>query len=250
MNLLRWWWQAWDWRKAWQTPTPPPRSVPLDLCQSRLEVWQFAKDPARDPRRAWILTSLRQVLGEPNTTSMAAFHQDRLAAHVEVATNRDNGKKNAWRVIQAKLAAQAILEDASEDMDVWVLEHTTLAPGVRVHHKRGTWTLFEDAPALMLSAEMLAHAALWLWAIKQRELSQRPALSPLRASLAQGREAMDKALDGMFWDWAGVMDVVDTLHRIAHPVEPYFLPESPWYSTAPERQKAWLDIQGTFGEPD
>ena len=248
MNLLRWWWQAWDWRKAWQTPTPPPRSVPLDLCQSRLEVWQFAKNPAHEPRPAWILSGVRHGLGDCSSVSMGAFHQDRLAAHIHGLTNRSDGKSHAWDVKQAQLAAQAILDAADHDMDLWVLEHTTQAKGVRVHHKRGTWTLFEDAPQLMLSAEMLAQAGRWLWAIKQRELSQRPALSPLRASLAQGREAMDKALDGMFWDWAGVMDVVDTLHRIAHPVEPYFLPESPWYSTAPERQKAWLDIQGTFGE--
>lgn len=247
MNPLGGLWKAIDWRKAWQTPAPLPRSVPLDLAQSRLEVWQFAKNPARDPRQAWISNSTRQALADPPSFNMGAFHRDRLAAHIHGLTNRGKGKSDAWSVGQAQRAAQAILEAADEDMDVWVLEHTTQAKGVRGHHKDGTWTLFENAPQRMLSAEMLAQAGRWLWAIKQRELSRRPAMHPLRASLALGREAMDQVLDGMAWDWNAVMDVVDTLHHIAYPVEPYFLPDSPWYSTAPIRQKAWLDIGGTFG---
>lgn len=247
MNLLGWWWRAWDWRTAWKTPAPLPRSVPLDLCQSRLEIWNFAKAPTREPRRSWLSSEARKTLGDINTDSMSAFHQDHLAAFIEVVTSRDNGKKNAWGVQQAQEVVKQVLDHSPSDMDVWVLEHTTHAAGVRVHHRRGTWTLFEDAPLRMLSAEMLAQAALWLWAIKQRELGNRPSLSPLRTSLGQGPEAMARALETMTWDWAGVMDVVDTLHHIAHPVEPYFLPSSPWYSPTPDQQKSWLNISGTYG---
>ena len=139
-----------------------------------------------------------------------------------------------------------IMAEAPRCMDVWVLEHTTRASGVRVHHASGSWILFPNTPAGVSSSPMLAQAGHWLWAIKRRELVKRQRLSALRQSLAQGPEALEQALASMAWDWSAVMDVIDAIDAITHPVDPYFAPDSPWYSSAPERQKAWLGTEGTF----
>lgn len=225
--------------------------LPTHPDQARLEVWHFARDPNLRPTRPWVSLEARKLLGERvSTRSLAAFSNDQIAAHLEVLTSSGFGGHasfhEAWSVDQARQVALLAMAEAPRCMDVWVLEHTTRASGVRVHHASGSWTLFPNTPAGVSSSPMLAQAGHWLWAIKRRELAKRPPLSALRQSLAQGPEALEQALAAMAWDWSAVMDVIDAIDAIAHPVDPYFAPDSPWYSSAPERQKAWLGTEGTF----
>ena len=251
MNLLDRWWRAVDWRTAWKTPAPDVDCLPAHPDQARLEVWQFARDPNLRPTRPWVSLEARKLLGERvSTRSMAAFFNDQSAAQIEVLTSSGFGGhvsfKEAWSAEQARKAALMIMAEAPRGMDVWVLEHTTQASGVRVHHVSGSWTLFPNSPVRVSSSPMLAQAGRWLWAVKRRELAKRPALSALRQSLAQGPDALDRALTSMAWDWSAVMEVIDAIDAITHPVEPYFATDSPWYSSAPEQQKAWLGTEGTF----
>lgn len=217
---------------------------------AHIEAWVFPLDPSADPSRFY-LNRTSPLIEAAWITEYSAYFQDRWAAET-LGILTPGGRSNpppAWDTETAVKEAQQFLATAPEGSDMWVLEHTSTAPGVRAHHATGTIELPFAVPANVDTRGPMHAARQWLMEHKRSFLESRPPEHCLRKALPEGPEAVMQALQTIDWSPREVEHARSALIYMARPPCNFSDPEvyKLWTSHRSE-QESWLRKSGHYSE--